>query len=361
MAETNLNGEAQEAKKEITLKFGKGLVGKEFQFKSAFGGIDYTELRIPNADQNDKRPWQTFAIKTDHLHESPDGKSVWINLPAEGRTALKRSVVIGEKPDGTREWRTEKNVVTNAELEKMVEAYKERAREAALEAKQAAYEAAVNEVMADPNLSEVAKAEQLINLTEDYGKAHFTMEQKNDICDHAYQTEDVAGTLAMIQTMSEQMRAQEKQQNREITLKFGKGLVGEEFQGKDGTSYREIKIPNVDQNDKRSWQSFVVKANHVHENQYGSGNGMWLKLPAEGHTTLKRSVVIGEKPDGTKEWGTEKNVVTNAELKKLVEAYKERPRESVTEKLAEKKAEAASQAAVSEPREKERSRENALG
>lgn len=157
------------------------------------------------------------------------------------------------------------------------------------------------------------------------------------------------------------LNGEAQEAKKEITLKFGKGLVGEEFQGKNGTSYREIKVPNVDQNDERSWQTFVVKANHVHENQYGSGNGMWLKLPAEGHTTLKRSVITGEKPDGTKEWGTEKNVVTNAELKKLVEAYKERPRESVTEKLAEKKAEAASQAAVSEPREKERSRENTLG
>ncbi len=148
---------------------------------------------------------------------------------------------------------------------------------------------------------------------------------------------------------------------KEITLKFGKGLVGKEFQGKDGNSYKEVRIPNADQNDKRPWQSFVVKANHVHEDKFGNGSGMWLKLPAEGHTTLKRSVVVGEKPDGTKEWGTEKNVVTNAELKKLVEAYKERPRESVTEKLAEKKEEAASQIAASEPKEKDRSRENALG
>lgn len=133
-----------------------------------------------------------------------------------------------------------------------------------------------------------------------------------------------------------------KREFKEITLKFGKGCVGEEFQGKDGKAYKEILVPNPDKNDHRPWQTFVVKVNHVHENQYGKG--MWIKLPAEGHTTLRRSVVIGEKPDGKKEWGIEKTTVSNADLKKMVEAYKERPRESVKGRLAEKKA------AVSEPK-----------
>lgn len=82
-----------------------------------------------------------------------------------------------------------------------------------------------------------------------------------------------------------------------------------------------------------------MKSNHVHEDKFGKG--MWIKLPSEGHTTLRRSVVVGEKSDGRKEWGTEKNRVSNAELKKMVEAYKGRPRESVKGRLAEKKAEAA--------------------
>jgi len=130
-----------------------------------------------------------------------------------------------------------------------------------------------------------------------------------------------------------------KKEFKEITLKFGKGCVGEEFQGRDGNRYREILVPNPDKNDHRPWQTFVVKSNHVHEDKFGKG--MWIKLPSEGHTTLRRSVVIGEKPDGGKEWGTEKNRVTNAELKKLVEAYKKRPRKSVKGRLAEKKEEAA--------------------
>ena len=132
-----------------------------------------------------------------------------------------------------------------------------------------------------------------------------------------------------------------KKEFKEITLKFGKGCVGEEFQGKDGKAYKEILVPNPDKNDHRPWQTFVVKANHVHENQFGKG--MWIKLPAEGHTTLRRSVVIGEKPDGKKEWGTEKTSVSNTDLKKMVEAYKERPRESVKGRLTEKKAEVSEQ------------------
>lgn len=141
---------------------------------------------------------------------------------------------------------------------------------------------------------------------------------------------------------------------KEITLKFGKGCVGEEFQGKDGKAYKEILVPNPDKNDHRPWQTFVVRANHVHENQFGKG--MWIKLPAQGHTTLRRSVVVGEKPDGKKEWGTEKATVSNAELKKMVEAYKERPRESVKGRLEEKKAETEAKKPAEQQQDKNKSK-----
>ncbi|MCM1410865.1 MAG: hypothetical protein NC305_10010 [Lachnospiraceae bacterium] len=145
---------------------------------------------------------------------------------------------------------------------------------------------------------------------------------------------------------------------KEITLKFGKGCVGEEFQGKDGKAYKEILVPNPDKNDHRPWQTFVVKSNHVHENQFGKG--MWIKLPAEGHTTLRRSVVIGEKPDGKKEWGTEKTSVSNADLKKMVEAYKERPRESVKGRLAQKQSEVSSKKPAEQAQNKNKSKGNEL-
>ena len=145
-----------------------------------------------------------------------------------------------------------------------------------------------------------------------------------------------------------------KKEFKEITMKFGKGCVGEEFQGKDGNKYKEILVPNPDKND----HTFVVKANHVHEDKFGKG--MWIKLPAEGHTTLRRPVVVGEKPDGKKEWGTEKNSIANADLKKMVEAYKERPRESVKGRLAEKKAEAVTQKPAQKTQSKSKSKEAEL-
>ena len=87
---------------------------------------------------------------------------------------------------------------------------------------------------------------------------------------------------------------------------------------------------------------------------------MWIKLPAEGHTTLRRPVVVGEKPDGKKEWGTEKNSIANADLKTMVEAYKERPRESVKGRLAEKKAEAVTQKPAQKTQSKSKSKEAEL-
>ena len=140
--------------------------------------------------------------------------------------------------------------------------------------------------------------------------------------------------LAGTAESTEQTAEQGYKHIEEITLKFGKGCVGDEFTGKDGNTYREILIPNQDEHDKRPWQTFVVKSNHVHENQYGTG--MLCKLPAEGHTTVHRGIKVGETPEGKGIWETQKTTVTNKELKAMVEAYKERPRESVQEKLAEK-------------------------
>ena len=146
----------------------------------------------------------------------------------------------------------------------------------------------------------------------------------------------------------------------EITLKFGKGCVGDEFQGKDGVKYKEILVPNQDKDDHRPWQTFVVKANHVHENQYGKG--MWCKLPANGTTTLHRSVKVGQDEQGKPIWDTEKTKVSNRDLKKMVEAYKDkdRDRSSMKEKLAEKKAVVAEQKPAENYQAKAKSKEAAL-
>lgn len=146
-------------------------------------------------------------------------------------------------------------------------------------------------------------------------------------------------TFEPVESGAEQADQTERKQMAEITLKFGKGCVGDEFQGKDGTKYREILVPNVDPDDKRPWQTFVVRSNHVHENQYGKG--MWCKLPAEGHTTLRRSVRAGEDEAGKPLWETTKTQVPNKELKEMVEHYKTKERTSLKDKLAEKKEEIA--------------------
>lgn len=88
----------------------------------------------------------------------------------------------------------------------------------------------------------------------------------------------------------------EKKEFKEITVKMGKGLVGEPFQGKDGKDYRQIKIPNQDEQDKSPWATFVVKANAVHDDQFGKG--MWVKLPAEGSTTVRKDQVVGQDEAG---------------------------------------------------------------
>ena len=124
----------------------------------------------------------------------------------------------------------------------------------------------------------------------------------------------------------------EKQEYREITIKFGKGCCKDPFTAKDGKSYMEICIPNTDPEDHTPWASFVLPRNHVHENQYGKG--LWAKLPENGHTGIQKPVCRGQDENGKNIWENQKSVVPNAELKAMVEAYKNKTRGSVTEKLS---------------------------
>lgn len=143
----------------------------------------------------------------------------------------------------------------------------------------------------------------------------------------------------------------------EVTIKFGKGLVGEPFMSKAGKELVEVKIPNPDPSDTRSWETFVVPKNFVHDNQYGKG--VWMKLPEDGTTKLSRPRVAGQDENGRNIWESDTRIVPNTELKSLVESYKERSRgaerdpgretgaahvdgsQSGLEALAQKKSEAA--------------------
>ncbi len=151
----------------------------------------------------------------------------------------------------------------------------------------------------------------------------------------------------------------EKKDFKEVTVKFGKGLVGEPFQGKDGKDYRQIKIPNQDENDKSPWATFVVKANSVHEDQYGKG--MWVKLPAEGSTTVRKDNVVGQDEAGKNVYETTKEKVPNKELKARVEFYKDKDkdRDSLKDRLSDKK-ETVSQNKGDKPKQNTKSKENAL-
>lgn len=123
----------------------------------------------------------------------------------------------------------------------------------------------------------------------------------------------------------------------EVTIKFGKGLVGEPFISKSGKELVEIKIPNQDARDHRHWESFVVSPKMVHENKYGKG--VWMKLPANGATKVSRPAFKGQDENGKNIWETESRMVSNRELKSMMEFYKERDRKSVRSALAEKRTE----------------------
>lgn len=129
------------------------------------------------------------------------------------------------------------------------------------------------------------------------------------------------------------MSAGEKFGAEEVTIKFGRGLMGEPFTSKSGKELVEIQIPNADPADRRPWESFVVSPKMVHENQFS--NGLWMKLPENGTTRLSRSVMDGKDAEGKPIWRKESRTVSNAELKSLMESYK--TRDSVLGKLSDKK------------------------
>lgn len=112
---------------------------------------------------------------------------------------------------------------------------------------------------------------------------------------------------------------------KEVTIKFAKGLVGEPFLSKNGKELVEVKIPNADQNDKTPWASFVISPKMIHDNKFSkTGKGVWMKLPEDGTTVVKKPICIGTNPEGKRIWHNDMKTVTNTELKEMVEVYKTR-------------------------------------
>ena len=141
-----------------------------------------------------------------------------------------------------------------------------------------------------------------------------------------------------------------KKEYKEITLKFPKEAVGNEFVAKDNNIYREVKIKDDDIDDPRQWASFVAPTKKIHDDQFVE-NGMWLKLPAEGHTTIKREFIAGQDANGNSVYQKEMGAIPNADLKKMVaEAYpKNNERMPLKERIAEKQKTVA-ETAVTKPR-----------
>ncbi len=126
-----------------------------------------------------------------------------------------------------------------------------------------------------------------------------------------------------------------KAERPRVTIKFGKGLVGEPFTSKAGKKLVEVKIPNQDANDRRPWASFVVSPDMIRNNQFGKG--VWMKLPEDGQTKVSRPALQGQDENGKNIWKNESRMVSNTELKSMVEAYKEKSRDSVLSDLSTKK------------------------
>lgn len=130
-----------------------------------------------------------------------------------------------------------------------------------------------------------------------------------------------------------------RQPRDEVTIKFGKGLVGDPFTSKNGKQLVKIHIPNPDPVDTRPWESFVISPKMIHENQFGKG--VWMKLPADGITRLSRPVKTGVDASGRPTWDRETREVANTDLKRLMESYKDKSRSSVLSDLSERKETAA--------------------
>ena len=128
--------------------------------------------------------------------------------------------------------------------------------------------------------------------------------------------------------MNAAAKADGRRNIEEITIKFAKGLCSEPFTSKDGTELVRIQIPNADPEDHSPWQEFVLGAKYVHENQYGKG--LWVKIPADGHTTVSRPFLAGQDENGKNRWDSERRSVPNRELKEMVEFYKTHGRDERT-------------------------------
>ena len=125
-AKEGKTAEAPGKRKEVTIKFGKGLA-EPFQSKD---GREFMRIMIPNQDQSDKTPWASFVLPAKAVHENQYGKGLWAKIPADGTTVVTKPVLKGQDEQGKNIWEDQKTKVPNQDLKSMVEAYKTKAPQA---------------------------------------------------------------------------------------------------------------------------------------------------------------------------------------------------------------------------------------
>lgn len=121
MAETKNGNEQQNEYKEITIKFPSKLVGDPFAAKD---GKEYVTVKLPNEGKEDKSPWASFVVPTNHVHKDQyitDKDVSWTKLPENGHTTVTKPVLLGVGEDGKNIWETIKKQVSNVDLKKMFE------------------------------------------------------------------------------------------------------------------------------------------------------------------------------------------------------------------------------------------------
>ena len=63
---------------EVTIKISEGWVGNQFTSKS---GKELVEVKIPNANREDRSPWPSFVTDPKRLHKNKFGTGLWMKIP----------------------------------------------------------------------------------------------------------------------------------------------------------------------------------------------------------------------------------------------------------------------------------------
>ena len=105
-----------------------------------------------------------------------------------------------------------------------------------------------------------------------------------------------------------------------VTLKVSEKWVGSHFTSKAGQELVEVKIPHADRENKTPWPSFVTDPKKLHNNKFGGG--LWMKLPKNGHTTIKQPMRIGTNENGKGIYENQMSRIPNTELKGMIDAVR---------------------------------------